>query len=163
MVSTSITAYCGASVNLQSPTCSSGHEKGLSPQHDEWFATRWLSRSGEWADKLNAMPKFVVSSTTNDPAWSHSTAIKGDVVSEVAKPKQEISGEILVYASYQLVRTLLEHDLVDEIRLVIFPVVLGRGERLFGRTSDKKPMRLIDASTIGEGLTFVRYEIVRDA
>jgi dihydrofolate reductase len=135
----------------------------LGRRSDEWFATRWLSRSGEWADKLNSMPKFVVSSTLSDAKWSNSTIINGDVVSEVAKLKQEIAGEILVYASYQLVHTLIEHDLVDELRLVIFPVVLGAGERLFGETSDKKPMRLVHVTTIGDGLTFVTYEVVRDA
>ena len=135
----------------------------LGRRSDEWFATRWLSRSGEWADKLNSMPKFVVSSTLSDPKWSNSTIIKGNVVREVSKLKQEISGEILVYASYQLVHTLIEHDLVDELRLVIFPVVLGAGQRLFGETSDKKPMRLVHVTTIGDGLTFVTYEVVRDA
>jgi dihydrofolate reductase len=135
----------------------------LGRRSEEWFAARWLSRSGEWADKLNSMPKFVVSSTLKDAKWSNSTIIGGEVVSEVSKLKQEIRGEILVYASYQLVHTLIEHDLVDELRLVIFPVVLGAGERLFGETSDKKPMRLVDATTIGDGLTFVTYEAVRDS
>jgi dihydrofolate reductase len=135
----------------------------LGRRSDEWFATRWLSRSGEWADKLNSMPKFVVSSTLKDAKWSNSTIIKGDVVSEVLKLKQEIHGEILVYASYQLVHTLIEHDLVDELRLVIFPVVLGAGERLFGATSDKTPLRLVSVTTIGDGLTFVTYEVVRVA
>jgi dihydrofolate reductase len=135
----------------------------LGRRSDEWFATRWLSRSGEWADKLNSMPKYVVSSGLKDPMWSNSTVIKGDVVSEVSKLKQQISGEILVYASYQLVHTLIEHDLVDELRLVIFPVVLGAGERLFSQTSDKKPMRLLNTTTIGEGLAFVTYEVVRHA
>jgi dihydrofolate reductase len=134
----------------------------LGRRSEEWFP-RWLSRSGEWADKLNSMPKFVVSSTLKDAKWSNSTIIGGEVVSEVSKLKQEIRGEILVYASYQLVHTLIEHDLVDELRLVIFPVVLGAGERLFGETSDKKPMRLVDATTIGDGLTFVTYEAVRDS
>jgi dihydrofolate reductase len=130
---------------------------------DEWFAARWLSRDGEWADKLNSMPKYVVSSTLQDPQWSSSTVLRGDAVSEVSRLKQQISGEILVYASYQLGHALLEHDLVDELRLVIFPVVLGSGERLFGETSDKKPLRLIDSKTIGDGLAFVTYEVVRDA
>jgi dihydrofolate reductase len=133
----------------------------LGRRSDEWFAKRWLSRSGEWADKLNGMPKFVVSSTLGDAKWSNATIIKGDVVSEVSKLKQEIGGEILVYASYQLAQTLIEHDLVDELRLVIFPVVLGAGQRLFGATSDKKPMRLVDVTTIGDGLTSVTYEVVR--
>jgi dihydrofolate reductase len=133
----------------------------LGRRSDEWFATRWLSRSGEWADKLNSMPKFVVSSTLEEAKWSNATVIKGDVVAEVSKLKQEIAGEILVYASYQLVHTLIEHDLVVELRLVVFPVVLGSGERLFGATSDKKPMRLVDVSTIGQGLTLITYEVVR--
>ena len=134
----------------------------LGRRSDEWFATRWLSRSGVWADKLNSMPKFVVSSTLKDTKWSNSTIIKGDVVSEVSKLKREIHGEILVYASYQLVRTLIEHDLVDELRLVIFPVVLGAGERLFGATSDKRALRLMGVTIIGDGLAFVTYEVVRD-
>jgi dihydrofolate reductase len=135
----------------------------LGRRSDEWFASRWLSRDGAWADKLNSMPKYVVSSTLADPKWSNSTVLKGDVVSEVSKLKQEISGEILVYASYQLVRTLIEYDLVDEFRLVMFPVVLGAGERLFGETSDKKPMRLLNVTTIGDGLAFVTYEVVKAA
>jgi dihydrofolate reductase len=133
----------------------------LGRRSDEWFATRWLSRTGEWADKLNTMPKFVVSSTLEDAKWSNATIIKGDVVSEVSKLKHEIGGEILVYASYQLVHTLIEHDLVDELRLVIFPVVLGAGQRLFGETSDKKPMRLVHVTAIGDGLTFVTYEVAK--
>ena len=135
----------------------------LGRRSDEWFATRWQSRGGEWADKLNSMPKYVVSSTLKDPKWSNSTVLNGDAVSEVSKLKQEIGGEILVYASYQLVHTLIEHDLADELRLVIFPVVLGNGERLFGETRDKKPLRLVQANTIGNGLAFVTYEVVRDA
>jgi dihydrofolate reductase len=135
----------------------------LGRRSDEWFATRWMARSGEWADKLNKMPKYVVSSSRDDAMWANSTVIKGDVVSEVSKLKQHISGEILVYASYQLVHTLIEHDLVDELRLVIFPVVLGAGERLFGDTSDKKPMRLVSTTTIGVGLAFVTYEVVTGA
>jgi dihydrofolate reductase len=130
---------------------------------DEWFATRWLSRDGVWADRLNSMPKFVVSSTLTEAKWSNSTIITGDVIGQVAKLKHDISGEILVYASYQLVQTLIEHDLVDELRLVIFPVVLGAGERLFGETSGSKPMRLVQVTTIGDGLTFVTYEVVRAA
>jgi dihydrofolate reductase len=135
----------------------------LGRRSDEWFASRWQSRTGEWADKLNSMPKYVVSSSPQDAMWSNSTVIGGDVANKVAKLKQEIKGEILVYASYRLVRTLIEHDLVDELRLVIFPVVLGSGERLFGTTSDKKPMRLLHVTTIGDGLTFVAYEMTRDA
>ena len=135
----------------------------LGRRSDEWFATRWQSRDGVWADRLNSLPKYVVSATPGDAAWSGSTVLTGDVVSEVSKLKQQVSGEILVYASYQLVHALIEHDLADELRLVIFPVVLGAGQRLFGETSDKKPLRLVSSTTIGQGLAFVTYEIVRDA
>jgi dihydrofolate reductase len=129
----------------------------------EFFGVRWRPRSGELADRLNSMPKYVVSSTLEDPEWNNTTVLKGDLVAEVSKLKQELDGEIIVPASYQLARTLREHDLVDELRLVIFPVVLGDGERLFGETTDQKPMRLLNASTIGDGLAFVTYEIVKDA
>jgi dihydrofolate reductase len=129
----------------------------------EFFGVRWRPRSGELADRLNSMPKYVVSSTLEDPEWNNTMVLKGDLVTEVSKLKQELDGEIVVPASYQLARTLLEHDLVDELRLVIFPVVLGDGERLFGQTSDKKPMRLLNVNTIGDGLLFVTYEVVRDA
>lgn len=132
----------------------------LGRRSDEWFAARWQSRTGEWADKLNSMPKYVVSSTSKQPEWSNSTVLTGDAVGEVEKLKQGIDGEILVYASYQLVQTLIEHDLVDEIRLMIFPVILGDGARLFGRTSDRKALRLVRTSTVGNGLTFVTYEVV---
>jgi len=130
---------------------------------DEWFAVRWTSRSGEWADRLNSLPKYVVSATINDPKWSNSTVLKSDVIDEVSKLKQELDGEILIYASYQLGRTLIEHDLVDEVRLVVFPVVLGAGERLFTETSEKKPMRLLDTKTIGDGLVLLTYEMVQAA
>jgi dihydrofolate reductase len=141
-----------------------GAEALLVGRHsDEWFASRWASRTGVWADKLNTMPKYVVSSTLDDPQWTNATVLNGDPVSEISKLKQEIGGEILVYASYQLVHTLIEHDLVDELRLVVFPVVLGIGARLFGETTDKKPLRLIGAEKLGSGLAFVRYEVVRAA
>ena len=135
----------------------------LGRRSDEWFAARWLSRSGEWADRLNGLPKYVVSSTLEQPRWSNATVLDGDVVDEVSKLKRELVGELVVYASYQLGRTLIEHDLVDELRLFVFPVVLGAGERLFGETSDKKPTRLVDAKTTGKGLAFLTYEFVRDA
>jgi dihydrofolate reductase len=129
----------------------------------EWFASRWPSRSGELADRLNSLPKYVVSSTLEAPDWNNSTVLKGDVVNQVSKLKEELSGEIVVPGSFQLLRTLIEHDLVDELRLKIFPVVLGAGERLFGETSDKKPMRLIDAQNLGDGIVFLTYEPVQDA
>lgn len=129
----------------------------------EFFALRWRPRTGELADRLNSMPKYVVSSTLEDPEWKNSTVLKGDLVTEVSKLKHELEGEIVVPASYQLGRTLVQHDLVDELRLVVFPVVLGAGERLFSETSDKKPMRLIDAKTVGHGLAYLTYEFVRKA
>jgi dihydrofolate reductase len=135
----------------------------LGRRSDEWFAARWPSRSGEWADRLNSLPKYVVSSTLQEPRWSNSTVLKGDVVNEVSKLKQELDGDIVVYASTQLVHTLMEHDLVDELRLIIYPVVLGAGERLFGETSDRKPMRLINTETVGDGLAFLTYQPDRDA
>jgi dihydrofolate reductase len=129
----------------------------------EYFAVRWQPRSGGWADRLNSLPKYVVSSTLEDPDWNNSTVLTGDVVSEVSKLKQELDGEIVVYASRPLVRTLMEHDLADELRLMVYPVVLGAGERLFGETSDKKPMRLVNTRTVGEGLAHLTYELVREA
>jgi dihydrofolate reductase len=129
----------------------------------EWLAARWPSRSGELADRLNSLPKYVVSSTLEHPAWNNSTVLTGDVLTEVSKLKQELNGDIIVPGSFQLVRTLMEHDLVDELRLKIFPVVLGTGQRLFGQTSDKKPMRLAGAQTVEGGIAFLTYQPVRDA
>jgi dihydrofolate reductase len=129
----------------------------------EWFAARWPSRTGELADRLNSLPKYVVSSTLDHPDWNNSTVLKGDVVNEVSKLKQELNGEILVPASFQLLHTLMEHDLVDELRLKIHPVVLGAGVRLFGGTSDKKPMRLVDTQTLDDGVVFLTYKSDREA
>jgi dihydrofolate reductase len=129
----------------------------------EWFVARWPSRSGELADRLNSMAKYVVSSTLEHPDWNNSTVLKDDVLDEVSKLKQELNGDIVVPASFRLLRTLMEHDLVDEVRLKIFPVVLGAGERLFGETSDQKPMRLVSNQTVGDDLAFLTYEPVRDA
>jgi dihydrofolate reductase len=135
----------------------------LGRRSDEYFGPRWVGRSGEWADKLNSLPKYVVSSTLVDAHWSNSTVVRGDVVEEASKLKRELDGEIVVYASRQLVHTLMEHDLVDEVRLMVFPFVLGTGERLFGETSEKKSMRLVDARPVGESLAHLRYEVVREA
>jgi dihydrofolate reductase len=112
---------------------------------------------------LNSLPKYVVSSTLEDPKWTNATVLQGDVVDEVTKLKQELDAEIVVYASYQLGRTLIEHDLVDELRLMIYPFVLGAGERLFGETSGTKHMRLVDTRTVGDGLVLLTYQPVRDA
>jgi MFS family permease/dihydrofolate reductase len=129
----------------------------------EWLAARWPSRSGELADRLNGLPKYVVSSTLDEPKWNNSTVIKGGVVNEVSKLKQELNGNIVIPGSFQLLRTLIEHDLVDELRLKIYPVVLGAGKRLFGESSDKKPLRLINARTLDDGIAFLTYQRVRDA
>jgi dihydrofolate reductase len=115
------------------------------------------------AEATRRRRKYVVSSTLVDPKWSNSTVLKGGVVDRVAMLKQELDGDIVVYASYELGRTLIEHDLVDELRLFVFPVVLGAGKRLFGETSDKKAMRLLDARTVGDGFVFLTYKLVRDA
>jgi dihydrofolate reductase/predicted phosphodiesterase len=128
----------------------------------EWLAARWPSRSGELADRLNSLPKYVVSSTLENPDWNNSTVLRGDAVGAVTKLKQELDGDIVVPASFQLVRTLMEHDLVDELRLKIFPVALGAGERLFGETSDKKPMRLVDTHIVEGDVVFLTYEVVRE-
>jgi dihydrofolate reductase len=129
----------------------------------EWLAARWPSRSGELADRLNSLPKYVVSSTLENPDWNNSTVLKGDVLNEVSSLKPELDGEIVVPASFQLLRTLLEHDLVDELRLKVFPVVLGAGERLFGELPDKKAVRLVDTRTVEDGVVILTYEPVRDA
>ena len=129
----------------------------------EFFAARWPSRSGEYADIFNGMPKYVLSSTLEHPAWSNVTVLKGDGVNEASKLKQRLAGDIVVYGSIQLGQTLMEHDLIDELRLMIYPVVLGAGVRLFGETSEKKPMRMISARTTGDGPAFVTYQAVRDA
>ena len=128
----------------------------------EFFAATWPSRGGELADTLNSLPKYVVSSTLEDPDWNNSTVLKGDVVDAVTKLKQEFDGEIVVLGSPQLVRMLIERDLVDELRLMVYPVVLGAGERLFGDAGDKTPMRLVDTRTVGDGLAYMTYEVVRE-
>ncbi|MEY9890011.1 dihydrofolate reductase [Catenulispora sp. MAP12-49] len=130
---------------------------------DEWFASRWLGRTGTWADKLNTMPKYVVSGTLEHTAWSNGTVVTGDLPAEVARLKREIDGEILVYASFQLVHALIEHDLVDEVRIMVMPVAVGDGVRLFGPSGTIKPLRLIGTRTVGEGILFVAYEVVREA
>ena len=126
----------------------------------EFLAARWPSRSGPLAERLNSLPKYVVSSTLEAPVWNNTTVLKGDVIDDVSKLKQEIDGEIVVAASFQLWHTLLKRDLVDELRLMIYPVVLGAGERLFGDSSEKKPMRLVSTRTVDD-LALLIYEVVR--
>jgi dihydrofolate reductase len=129
----------------------------------EFLAARWPSRSGVLAERLNSLPKYVVSSTLEDPVWNNSTVLRGDVVKEVTELKEVVAGEIVVPGSIQLVRTLLEHDLVDELRLLVFPIVVGAGERLFPETSAAKHMRLVGSEAIGDGVAFLTYEPVRDS
>jgi len=126
----------------------------------EFLAARWPSRTGGLADRLNAMPKYVVSSTLENPDWNNTRVLKGAVVNAISKLKQQHDGEITVAGSIRLVRTLIEHDLVDELRLMIYPVVLGDGQRLFGE-SDKKPMRLIIARTVDNDLVYLVYRAVQ--
>ena len=129
----------------------------------EWFAARWPSRTGALADRLNSMPKYIVSSTLEQPGWNNSTVVKGDLLDEVSRLGHEFNGDIVVPASFRIVRTLFEHDLVDELRLKVFPVVLGAGERLFGATSVQKHMRLVDARTLDGDTAYLTYERVHGA
>lgn len=123
----------------------------------EGFAAAWPSREGEFADKFNAMPKYVVSSTLQQPSWSNTTVLKGDLPEEVARLKRELKGDIVVHGSARLVQSLVEHDLVEELRLMVFPVVLGSGKRLFGATGDKKSLRLADSKVVGDGVAILVY------
>jgi dihydrofolate reductase len=129
----------------------------------EFLAARWPSRTGELADRMNNMPKYVVSSILEEPDWNNSMVLKGDVASEVSNLRKSLNGEIVVAGSLQLVRTLVQHDLVDELRLMVYPVVLGAGKRLFAETSDKKSLRLLDTRTVDDDLAYLIYEIVRAA
>jgi dihydrofolate reductase len=129
----------------------------------EGFAEAWPSRDGEFADKFNSMPKYVVSSTLEKADWNNSTVLGGDVVDAVSKLKAGTDGEIVVHGSVQLAQTLLEHDLVDELRLMLFPVVLGQGKRLFGETSDKKTLQLAESRNVGDGVLILIYRRKDDA
>jgi dihydrofolate reductase len=125
----------------------------------EGFAGAWPSREGEFADKFNTMPKYVVSSTLEDPEWNNTTVLKGDVVDEVSKLKERTDGIVQVPGSRRLVQELIEHDLVDELHLMVFPVVLGTGRRVFGETSAKKDWRLTEAKPVGpDGVLVLIYE-----
>jgi dihydrofolate reductase len=128
----------------------------------EGFAEAWPSRTGGFADKFNDMPKYVVSSTLEKADWNNSTVLKGDLVEAVSKLTKEVDGDIVVHGSRQLVQALQENDLIDELRLMVFPVVLGSGKRLFGDTSDKKLLRLSGSKTVGDGVAILIYEPVRD-
>jgi dihydrofolate reductase len=124
----------------------------------EGFAEAWPSREGEFADKFNNMPKYVVSSTLEDPEWTNTTVLGGDLATEVSRLRQELDGDIVVHGSAQLVRALVDQGLVDQLRLMVFPVVLGAGKRLFGETSDKKGLRLADSKVVGDGVAILIYE-----
>jgi dihydrofolate reductase len=123
----------------------------------EGFAAAWPSREGDFADKFNSMPKYVVSSTLENPSWANTTVLKGDLTEEVARVRDEHNGDVVVHGSASLVRSLLERDLVDELRLMVFPVVLGSGKRLFGDTTGKKPLRLVDSRVVGDGVAILTY------
>ena len=122
----------------------------------EGFAAAWPSRSGEFADKFNQMPKYVVSSTLSDPDWTNSTVLDG--LDGVPGLRDEHDGDVVVHGSGQLVQSLLERDLVDELRLMVFPVVLGQGKRLFGATAGKKPLKLTESRTVGDGVSIQVYQ-----
>ena len=124
----------------------------------EGFAAAWPAMQGEFADKFNSMPKYVVSSTLEEPTWNNSTVLRGNVTDEVTKLREKSGGDVVVHGSAQLVQTLVENDLVDELRLMVFPVVLGTGKRLFGKTSDKKRLGLTDAKTVGDGVAILIYQ-----
>ena len=123
----------------------------------EGFAAAWPERDGEFADKFNSMPKYVVSSTLRDPEWTNSTVLPGELVDEITKLNKEQDGDIVVHGSAQLVQSLIENDLVDELRLMVFPVVLGTGKRLFGETTDKKPLKLSSSTVVGDGVAIQVY------
>jgi dihydrofolate reductase len=123
----------------------------------EGFADAWPKRDGEFADKFNSMPKYVVSSTLREPAWNNSTVLTGDLADEVSQLRQRYDRDIVVHGSAQLVQELLERDLVDELRLMVFPVVLGAGKRLFGETGAMKQFEIVETKTVGDGVTILVY------
>jgi dihydrofolate reductase len=123
----------------------------------EGFAAAWPSREGDFADKFNTMQKYVVSSTLRDPEWTNTTVIDGDLGEAIGKIKDAHEGDVVVHGSRRLAQALIEQDLVDELRLMVFPVVLGAGKRLFGETSDKKPLELADSRIVGDGVAILVY------
>jgi dihydrofolate reductase len=132
----------------------------LGRRTDEYFAARWPSRSGEYADALNGLRTYVVSATSAVAAWAGSTVLQGDAVEQVSRLRRELDGDIFVYGSARLARTIIDNDLADELRLVVFPVVLGVGERLFGTTGDSKALRLVEARPVADTLSRLRYEVL---
>jgi dihydrofolate reductase len=124
----------------------------------EGFAKAWPPREGEFADKFNSMPKYVVSSTLEDPEWTNTTVLGGDAAEAVTKLKQEHDGYFIVHGSATLVQTLLDHDLVDELRLMVFPLVLGKGKSLYGPTGDQRKFKLTECRSVGEGVATLVLE-----
>ena len=121
------------------------------------FADSWPQRDGEFADKFNNMPKYVVSSTLKDPEWTNTTVIEDDLAEEVAKLRDSHDGDVIVHGSVQLAQALIDKDLVDALHLMVFPVILGAGKRLFGETGDKKTLKLTDSKTVGDGVSILVY------
>jgi len=126
----------------------------------EGFAEAWPPRTGEFADKFNSMPKYVVSSTLKEPTWTNTTILDGNVVEEVLALREKIEGEIVVHGSRTLAQSLLEHNLVDELHLMVFPIILGRGERLFGEMRSKIAAKLIDSKIVGNGVVILVYKLL---
>ena len=135
----------------------------LGRRSEEWFAARWPARTGAWADRLNRLPKYVVSSSLDEARWTNATVLRGDAVEQISRLRSTVDGEILVYASFHLVRTLMRHALADELRLVVFPIIVGAGERLFDDIVIARRVRLNQSRRLGDGLIFCSYEILRDA
>jgi dihydrofolate reductase len=127
------------------------------------FADAWPEREGEFADRFNSMPKYVIGATANAARWTNTSVLEGDPVEATRRLREEVAGDVVVHGSARLAQTLLEHDLVDELRLMVFPVVLGTGKRLFGETSDKKTLRLVDSTVVGDGVAILIYEPSRCA
>ena len=135
-----------------------GSEALLLGRHTyEGFAAAWPSREGEFADKFNSMPKYVVSSTLENPSWTNTTVLRGDLAEELARVRDAHEGDVVVHGSATLARALIDAGLVDELRLMVFPVLLGQGKRLFGETSGKRPLRLVESRTVGDGVAILVY------
>jgi dihydrofolate reductase len=127
------------------------------------FADAWPTRDDAFADKFNSMPKYVIGSRADAGRWNNSTVLEGDPVEATRRVRDECAGQIVVHGSAQLAQTLLENDLVDELRLMVFPILLGSGKRLFGETSDKKTLRLVDSKIVGDGVAILTYQRAGDA
>lgn len=154
-------ADLGAWADLETAEAMDASALLLGRTSDAWFASRWTDRTTPWADRLNTLPKYVVSTTLATPRWTNATVLRGDLATDVAGVKEAHEGEILVYASYRLVRSLLDLGLVDELRLVVFPVLLGGGVRLFGDTVEPYRLQLLESRPVGDNLSLLRYAPTR--